>query len=65
MSEVPLLQQRRNEGAWVHSSRPFRGDTLARGYRGTSLIRNRVPLGPYSRTMPRALWWPYEVGGFL
>ena len=26
-------------------------------YRGTSLIRNRTPLGPYSRTMPRALSW--------
>jgi hypothetical protein len=25
-------------------------------YRGTSLTRNRRPLGPYSRTMPRALW---------
>jgi len=25
-------------------------------YRGTSLIRNRAPPGPYSRTMPRALW---------
>ena len=25
-------------------------------YRGTTLIRNRTPLGPYSRTMPRALW---------
>ena len=25
--------------------------------RGTSLIRNRAPLGPYSRTMPRAAWW--------
>ena len=24
-------------------------------YRGTSLIRNRTPLGPYSRIMPRAL----------
>ena len=24
-------------------------------YRGTLLIRNRLPLGPYSRTMPRAL----------
>jgi len=24
-------------------------------YRGTSLIRNRAPLGPYSRTMPRAI----------
>ena len=28
-----------------------------RVYRGTSLIRNITPLGPYSRTMPRALWW--------
>ena len=26
-------------------------------YRGTSLIRNSAPLGPYSRTMPRPLWW--------
>ena len=26
-------------------------------YRGTSLIRNRDPLGPCSRTMPRVLWW--------
>jgi len=27
-------------------------------YRGTSLIRNRPPPGPYCRIMPRALWWP-------
>jgi len=26
-------------------------------YRGTSLIRKLTPLGPYSRTMPRGLWW--------
>jgi len=26
-------------------------------YRGTSLIRNTRLLGPYSRTIPRALWW--------
>ena len=26
-------------------------------YRGTSLIRNNADLGPYSRAMPRALWW--------
>jgi hypothetical protein len=31
-------------------------------YRGTSLIRNSAPLGPYSRTMPRALWWSYGGG---
>ena len=26
--------------------------------RGTSIIRNRHPVGPYSRTMPRLLWRP-------
>ena len=29
-----------------------------RVYRGSPLIRNSEPLGPYSRTMPRALWCP-------
>ena len=28
-----------------------------KSYRGASLIRTRPPLGPYSRTMIRALWW--------
>ena len=26
-------------------------------YMGTSLIRNSADPGPYSRAMPRALWW--------
>ena len=26
-------------------------------YRGTSLIRNTPPVGPYSRPRPGALWW--------
>ena len=26
-------------------------------YRGTSLTRNSTLVGPYSRPMPRALWW--------
>jgi len=26
-------------------------------YRGTSLVRNSAPLGPYSKNEPRALWW--------
>ena len=26
-------------------------------YRSTSLKRNCFPLGPYSKPMPRALWW--------
>ena len=30
--------------------------------RGTSLIRKPHPVGPYSRTMPRALWW--SGGGY-
>ena len=34
-------------------------------YRDTSLIRNRLSLGPYSRPMPRALWWSYGGGRFL
>ena len=32
-------------------------------YRSTSLIRNSSPLGPFSRTVPRALWW--SLGGAL
>ena len=32
--------------------------SMGRGmYMGTSLIRNRAALGPYSRTILRALWW--------
>ena len=33
-------------------------------YNGTSLIRNRRRPGPYSRTMPRALW-ESKGGGLL
>ena len=33
-----------------------------RGDRGTSLIRNSAPLEPYSRNMPRALWWSQGGG---
>ena len=35
------------------------------GYRGTSLIKQSLPLGPYSRTMPRALGGPRGGGVFL
>ena len=38
---------------------------LATMYRGTLLTRNRAPLGPFSRIMPGALWWPYGGGLFL
>ena len=30
--------------------------SLSLTYRGTSLIRNTLPLGPYSEPVPRALW---------
>ena len=33
-------------------------------YRATSLTGNSAPLGPYSRTMPRALWQSCRVGQF-
>jgi len=32
---------------------------------GTSLIRKRLLLGPYSRPVPRALWWSWGGGAFL
>ena len=34
-------------------------------YGGTSLIRHSAPLGPYSRNLPRALWWSSGGGCFL
>jgi len=35
------------------------------GYGGTSLIMNSPLVGPYSRTMPRALWKCQGRSGFL
>ena len=32
---------------------------------GSSLIRNSADRGPYSRAMPRALWWSWGEGTFL
>ena len=46
-------------------SRHFLHSAPQRLYRGTSLIRNHPPLGPYSRPMPRALWWFQGGGRFL
>jgi len=34
-------------------------------YRGTSLIRNTPLLEPYSRTIPRVIWWSWGGGLFL
>ena len=34
-------------------------------YRGPSIIRNSPLVGPYSRTIPRVLWWFWGGGCFL
>jgi hypothetical protein len=34
-------------------------------YRGTSIIRYFLLLGPYIRPMPMALWWSYGGGQFF
>jgi len=59
MSEVPLyMSPGVCVAAWgggkAPRSRLLFPDT---GYRGTSLIRNTPPLGPYSKTLPRVIWW--------
>ena len=48
---------------------PFRGDSKLRirppwywGYRGTSLLKERLPLGPYSRPVPMVLRRSQEGG---
>ena len=55
MSEVPLYPS-------TEKTADLPAPCVAQGelerYRGTSLIRNNPLLGPYIRTMPRALWWP-------
>ena len=48
MREVPLHMALERGG---------RSKEKRRVHRGTSLIRNRTPPGPYSRSMPRALQW--------
>ena len=55
MCEVPLYRASRKYG---HAPSP------GRCYRATSLIRNNPTLGPYSKTMPRALSRPYGEGLF-
>ena len=34
-------------------------------YKGTSLIRNTLLLGPYRKTLPGVIWWSYRGGQFL
>ena len=40
----------------------FLSHTKPGGYRGTSLISDCPSPGPYSRPMPRPLWWSLEGG---
>ena len=49
-----------NQGYYTKTNTGFELSTWTRrmAHRGTSLIRNCTPLGPYSRPIPRALWWP-------
>ena len=56
MSEVPLYLPH----GWCIAVNVDGGD-----YRGTSLIRNSPPLGPYSRTMPWSYGGPTGGGLFL
>ena len=50
----------------IHDRDPESEHTLnPKTCRGTSLIRNRDPVGPYSRTMPTLLWWRYGGRRFL
>ena len=44
-------------------SEMVQADSIAR-YRATSLIRNCHSLGPYSRPVPRTLWWSWGEGLF-
>ena len=49
----------------IQNLKDLKDPALARSlYRGTSLIRNSAPLGPYSRTMAGALWWSLEEDCF-
>ena len=41
----------------AHGCSPSRTRFIPGQYRGTSLIRNRAPLGPYRRTLSKAVWW--------
>ena len=56
-------------GAEVTGKRPLDSrlerDEDSRAFWGTSSVRNHLPVGTYSRAMPRALWWSYGEGRFL
>jgi len=64
------LYPRRRCDCSLRESRDAEACHLQRGcafvvYRGTSRIRNCLLPGPYSRAIPRALWWSQGAGCFL
>jgi len=52
----------RGERATTRGARSADLHQALQGYRGTSLVRNCLLLRPYSRTIPRALWWSLARG---
>ena len=72
MSEVPLYMfsgvETLRPTSWKKSSRRDGVEmTAAERFTGEGYLAHKKPptLGPYSRPMPRALWWSYGGGGFL
>jgi len=49
----------------VRTRNPKSGTQNSDPCRDTSLTRNTPLLGPYSRTIPRVLWWSWEGGAIL
>ena len=57
-------QQRKEETRQIGKPAPLQVFYKSRLYRAPTytdplLIRNSDPLGPYSRPLPRAIWWPW------
>jgi hypothetical protein len=59
-AQPPWGSSNTNEG-----SKPHTYSIQVENYSVTSLMRKRLPPGPYSRHMPRALWWSQGGGRFL
>ena len=65
MSEVPLYGLRRRHLLSSEVEHSLQGLDPGFEYRGTSLIRNSLPLGPYRRPVPRVLGGAWGGGRFL
>jgi hypothetical protein len=62
LSIAPSGQEREQHLLYQHRHHAHQ---LVLHYRGTLLIGNGPPVGPYSTTIPRALWWPWGKSRFL